>query len=176
MMTLAALSGLLRGAPPLGHLAWWSAPGSGTPAASAALDLARAALLALPVLERSGVYWVAPEFAARLEALRASTAQAWALHTVAVWATPQTLAALRASALHATQRSLDCLRTEVEGLLLQPRARASLLVGQHEALEDLRRRAALYGRSFALDFPSLAPTLDEWAGRIDSALCARIVA
>lgn len=172
-MTLAALSGFLRGAQPLGQLAWWSVPGSGAPAQAPELDLARAALLALPVLERSGVFWVAPEFAARLEAVRAP---AWELHAVPVWATAQTLAALRASALHATQRSLGALRTELEGLLVQPRARASLLVRQHEALQDLRQRAALYERSFALQLPSLASTLDEWARRIDAALCARIVA
>jgi hypothetical protein len=175
-MTLAALSGFLRGAAPLGHLAWWCAPGSGAPAEAPALDLTRAALLALPVLERSGVFWVAPEFAARLEALRGPAGLPWELHTVPVWATTQTLTALRASGLHATQRSLAALRTELETLLLQPRARASLLLRQHEALEDLRRRAALYERSFGLALASLAPTLDEWARRIDDALCARIVA
>ena len=174
-MSLAALSGLLRREPPLGHLAWWTRPGSGAPAEGAALDRTRAALLALPVLARSGVFWVAPEFAAALLSL-CGRAAAWELHTVPVTATAQTLAALRASALHATERSLGTLASELEGLLHQPRARASLLVRQHETLEDLRRRAALYEKCFGLEFPSLPLTLDAWARRIDAALCARIVA
>jgi hypothetical protein len=175
-MSLAALSGIFGRGPPLGHFVWWSSPGSGAPVEPASLDLTRDALLALPVLDRSGVFWVAQEFSARLAALRGADAPAWELHAVPVWATPETLTALRASALHATERSLGALAGDLGGLLLQPRARASLLVRQHDALEDLRRRATLYQRCLGLELPSLALTLDEWARRIDGALCARIVA
>lgn len=93
-----------------------------------------------------------------------------------VRATADTLGALRASALAALERAVALRSAELEALLVQPRARASLLVRQLDALETLRRQAALHARWLGLDHPELALRLDGWARRIDAALCARIVA
>lgn len=135
-------------------------------------------LLGVPVLQRSGVFWVAPDFAVPLEALRVAVAsfRGWELHPVPVRASPETVHALQCSAAHALAVTLARREAELEDLLRQPRSPAALLVRQLDALEGLRRRAALHARLLDLSVAHLAPLLEAWAGRIDAALCARIVA
>jgi hypothetical protein len=188
-----SLAGLLRGGRSLGHFVWWT--GGHSPAdvhsqwARAGLPTVRGALVgaleqtllafgAVPVLERSGVFWLAPDFGAQLELLREVLTQfdGWELHTVPVRATADTLAALRASATHAVALNLSTLGTELEALLSRPRERASVLVRRLDALESLRKQAELHARHLGLHHEDLETRLEAWARRIDAALCARIVA
>lgn len=195
-MTLGSWSGLLlRGARPLGHLVWWAGSGpaappglrdrlarAGLPQVSPtlpeALEETMRSLPGIPVLERSGVFWLAPEFDAPLEALREAVTpcRGWELHTVSISATPHTLQALTASALHSLEGTLSSLSAELELLLSQPRQRASLLVRRLDALEAVRRQAGLHARYLELTHEGLGARLDAWAARIEAALCARIVA
>ncbi|MDP2271535.1 MAG: hypothetical protein Q8K32_12430 [Archangium sp.] len=187
--------GSLRAPAPLGHLVWWagSAPvtagdvqtawaRAGLPAVTeefpAALEATLNGWLAVPVLERSGVFWLTPEFDGSLAALRRAFTQlqGWHLHTVPVRASADTLEALRASASHEVQRRVAALTTELEALFAQPRQRASLLVRRLDAVERLRAQAALHARHLTLMHQGLTARLDALAQRVDAALCARIVA
>lgn len=143
-----------------------------------ALEETLNAWLAVPVLERSGVFWLAPEFDGPLETLRSALTQmgGWELHTVPVRASADTLHALRASALDAVQLRFAALARELEELFTQPRQRASLLVRRLDALERLRGQAELHARHLDLIHEGLGARLDELALRVDAALCARIVA
>ena len=188
-----SLVGLFRGAPALGHLAWWTglsavpdvrAPWlrAGLPPVTGplayALEQTMVALRAVPVLERSGVFWLAPDFDGPLEVLREALTQfdGWELHTVPVRATEETLRALRASAAHAVTAELQALGAELEALLSRPRERASVLVRRLDALEALRARARVHARHLGLHHEGLEARLALWAQRLDDALCARIVA
>lgn len=193
-MMFGSLSARLR--PPLGHLVWWT--GTGPPPAPAelrprwaraglppgpdslplALEHALEASLAVPLLERSGVFWLSPPFEARLPALREVLGhfEGWALHTVPLRADEETLAALRASARQLVATRLGAFAAELDAQLTQPRTRASLLVRRLDALDALRRQGQLHAAQLSLEHPGLTAQLDAWAGRIDAALCARIVA
>lgn len=180
---------------PLGHLVWWAGSALVTPpdvsavwsraglprvteGLPAALEQTLNAWLAVPVLERSGVFWLTPEFDTSLATLRGALSQlrGWELHTVPVRASADTLAALRASALSAVQLSLATLTRELEALFTQPRQRASLLVRRLDVLERLRAQAELHTRHLKLMHEGLGARLDELAQRVDAAVCARIVA
>ena len=130
------------------------------------------------MLDRSGVFWLSPEFDVQLEALRSELAafHGGELHTVPVRNDGQTLDALRSSALRWMEVSLGELSAELEALLSQPRLRASVLVRKLDVLDALRRQADLQRRHLALTHEGLLASLDWWAARIDSSLCARIVA
>lgn len=164
---------------PVGHLVWWTGPDE-SPASepSKTAEAGITASCGVPVLERSRVFWVAPDFDAQLETLRAGLRRfrGWELHTTALRATPKTLDALRASAAHAMDSSLLALSHELEELLATQRLRASLLVRQLDSLERLRKQDELNRRHLDLAREGLSTRLDEWARRIDAALCARIVA
>ena len=188
-----SLVGLFRGARALGHLAWWtgtrSVPDVRAPwnrarlppvtgPLATALDQTMVAFRAVPVLERSGVFWLAPDFDGPLEVLRETLGQfdGWKLHAVPVRATEETLRALRASAAHAVTLNLASLDTELAVLLSRPRERASVLVRRLDALESLRAQAQLHARHLGLHHEGLEARLASWAQRLDDALCARIVA
>lgn len=195
-MSLGAPFRFLRGAAPLGHLVWWTSGPSSPPQAevaprwrraalppcqgelAAALGQLMRALAAVPVLDRSGVFWVAPDFDTQLEGLRELLTgfRGWELQAVRVRADPETRDALRTSARRALDQDLAGLGAELEALLARPRERPSLLVRRLDALDALRRQAELHARHLGLQHEGLAPRLDAWAGRIDAALCARIVA
>ncbi len=187
--------GSSRGPQPLGHLIWCTGSAlvtapqlsaawarAGLPVVTeefpAALEETLNAWLAVPVLERSGVFWLAPEFDGSLSVLRDAFThlRGWALHTVPVRASTDTLAALRASALSAVHLRLVTLTCELEDLFSQPRQRASLLVRRLDALERLRGQAELHARHLELIHEGLAARLDDLAQRVDAALCSRIVA
>lgn len=196
-MNLGSLLGFAR---PLGHLVWWTGPDllrnqltdaaevrarwararlpAVTQGLPAALEETMRALLAIPLLEKSGVWWLAPDFDGHVQNLREALQhnKEWELHTTPIRATGDTLAALRASAQRFVEHELGTLSTELEALVTQPRQRASLLVRRLDALEVLRRHAGLHALHLELDHPGLAQHLDGWAARIDAALCARIVA
>ena len=180
---------------PLGHLVWWAGRSpvtarevaaawsrAGLPAVTegfpSALEETLNTWLAVPVLERSGVFWLSPEFDGSLAALRGAFTQfrGWELHTVPVRASADTLEALRASALSAVQSRVAALTVELEALFAQPRQRASLLVRRLDALDRLRAQAALHARHLKLMHEGLTVRLDDLAQRVDTALCARIVA
>lgn len=190
-----SLGAFLRGAAPLGHLVWWTSTGLTVTAAELkarwgrslppvseglpeALDQVMRALPAIPLIDRSGVFWVAPDFDAQLDALDEVLLQfrGWELHSIAVRATSDTLEALRSSATRSLELGLATLASELETLLSSPRERPALLVRRLDAVEALRRQAALHARHLALQHEGLSARLDAWAQRIDAALCARIVA
>lgn len=191
-MSLGAFFG---GAAPLGHLVWWTSTGlavspaelrprwgRGLPPVAEglpqALEQVMKALPAIPVIDRSGVFWVAPDFDAQLDALDEVLLhfRGWELHTIAVRATSDTLEALRSSATRSLERGLSTLAAELEILLESPRERPALLVRRLDAVEALRRQAGLHARHLALQHEGLSARLDAWVQRIDAALCARIVA
>lgn len=168
------LGSLLRGARPLGHLVWWT----GAPSAADGFEDKVRSLLGVPLLEAPGlsaenVWWLAPDFDAQLQGLREELED---LHTIPVRATDDTLAALRSSARRFVEERLATLCAELEALVTQPRLRASLLVRRLDALEALRSHAALHARHLDLVHDRLPERLSTWAGRVDAALCARIVA
>mgnify|MGYP001603965502 CR=1 FL=1 len=190
-----SLGAFLRGAAPLGHLVWWTSTGLVVSAADLrprwgralppvteglpeALEQVMRALPAIPLVDRSGVFWVAPDFDAQLDALDEVLLQfrGWELHTVAVRATRDTLEALRSSATRSLEQGLSTLAVELETLLNSPRERPALLVRRLDAVEALRRQAELHARHLELRHEGLSARLDAWAQRIDAALCARIVA
>ncbi len=195
-MKFGTLSRLLQPRPPLGHLVWWTSTGpapsgaalrprwasAGLPPGPDSLPLALEqtveASLGVPLLERSGVFWLAPPFEARLGALREvlSHFSGWELHVVPVRADEATLAALRASAQQHLSRRLATFVSDLEPQLSEPRTRASLLVRRLDALEALRQQGQLHAEHLGLEHPGLLSQLKVWASRIDAALCARIVA
>lgn len=197
-MTLAALSGPLSGALPLGHLVWWTVSSSAAAPSSAQVGAAWG---------RPGQPRLSAELPGALEqTMRALQGGPRARPRRGLLARPRLRGsargvarrvggALRVGAAHRAgvgdrrhARGPACFRrarggkalslrgAELESLLLQPRARASLLVRQLDALDDLRRQAALHARHLEVEHPGLAPRLDEWARSIDDALCACIVA
>jgi hypothetical protein len=173
------LGSLLGGARPLGHLLWWTGPEL-QPLPSAFEKLVPS-LLFLPLLggsEGRNAWWLAPDFDGQLPALRDALEKqrGWELHSVPVRATGDTLAALRTSAQRFVYGQLATLSAELESLVAQPRLRASVLVRRLDALEDLRRHAALHARHLDLVHERLSDHLSTWAARVDAALCARIVA
>ena len=171
-----SLGTFLLGDRPLGHLVWWTGPGASSPEGTA--ETAITAAFGVSVLERSGVFWIAPDFNAQLEALRTALRKfrGWELHSTEVRATAKTLEALRASATRDLDSKLNALSVELEGLLTAQRVRASLLVRQLDTLERLRKQDEVNGRHLHLAREGLSTSLDEWARRIDATLCARIVA
>jgi hypothetical protein len=171
-----SLGTFLLGDRPLGHLVWWTGPGESSPERTA--ENAMTSALGVPVLERSGVFWIAPDFNTQLEALRSALRKfrGWELHTTEVRATTKTLDALRASATRDLDSKLNALSMELEALLAAQRVRASLLVRQLDTLERVRKQDEVNGRHLQLARDGLSTSLDEWARRIDAALCARIVA
>ncbi len=136
------------------------------------------ALPGVPVLERSGVFWLSPELDPQLSALRSVLLEfrGWELHEVKLRSDARTLEALSASSSHWLELTLAQLSSELEALLCEPRQRASLLVRKLDTLETLRRQAEVHRRQLGLTHQGLLPRLDSWAARIDAALCARIVA
>ena len=159
---------------------WWTADQRPTPERSPG-GLAERTIEAscgVPVLDRSGVYWVAPEFDASLESLHAELRRfrGWELHTTAVRATTRTLDALRASASRSMHARLEAISVQLEELLATQRLRASMLVRQHDALEQVRKQDEVNRRHLALAHEGLPARLNEWERRIETALCARIVA
>ena len=176
-----SLGTFLLGDRPLGHLVWWTGPGTSERAWSSPEGTAETAMtnsLGVPVLERSGVFWIAPDFNAQLETLRGALRKfrGWELHTTEVRATSKTLDALRASATRDLDSKLNALAVDLEALLVAQRVRASLLVRQLDTLERLRKQDELNARHLKRARQALSTSVDEWARRIDAALCARIVA
>jgi hypothetical protein len=169
------LGSLLGGARPLGHLVWWTGPQpQALPRASMAFEETMQSFLILPLLgglDGRNVWWLAPEF----EAHALPRERGWELHTIPVRATAETLEALRSSAHRFVVEQFGTLSAELETLVAQPRLRASVLVRRLDALEHLRRHAALHARHLDLEHERLADRLASWAARVDAAVCARIV-
>jgi len=195
-MQFGSLSRLLHSSAPLGHLVWrtgtdpgpsmaelrprWARAGlpPGADSLPLALEQAIGAWLGVPLLERSGVFWLAPPFSPRLAELKEALSpfRGWELHLVPVRADPQTLAALRASAARALSSRLSAVCAELESQLAQPRIPAALLLRRLDALERLRAQDRLNAEHLSLEHPGLAAHLEDWTRRVDAALCARIVA